>query len=660
MQFVGTRVSQRPRTRKSPNERGVALITALLLLMLLTGLSLAMVLTINSEMLVNGYYQNFRGSFYSADSGLAIVRQDMENQMAAKIETISASTAPYSDPNATATAVLSALKSSWANPSNPHSISISGSAPASFYIDPNSFTFSPSGTVVPTGNPATGTVTSWAYAFNYHLLAIGHAQGTQQNRIEEGGQLKVVVNVKSIIPPNFSGYGLYFQNYDACSDAPFASGTITGPAFTDGCLTFGTGNTNVFTNPVGCGGPGAGYQFSDGTCKVSPTSSYTYKGTTLKPTFQGGIFFNQDKPTLPANSFSQKQAVLDGIGVGSTNPSTTAMGNVLKNVNGNPYTGASGVYVPYSTDGSGNPTGFTGGGIYVNGDAGVALSTATVSTLTGYPNCTNCYLQQAYKITQGGTTTTITVTQVLNSSWNYLDPNSNYTNLGQGVTTICSGSCNTKTVIPGIPVQKDSAGSTILDNAAMLYVDGNVTALSGNIQDDTALTIASAKDITVTGSVTYLTAPVTTSANQKVPDAKTPCCDNPPTSFDTLIPGHDKGQALGLFTANGNVIPKIPSEGNLEIDASIATISQNGTGGLAISASSAMIDKLTIVGGRIHNSAYSTNGKLGSRDVFFDKRFGQNLAPPWFPSTSLSSTSGTASNSVITFNRQQWVVQSSY
>src|SRR5882672_1760509 len=66
--------------RRAGNERGVALITTLLLLMLLTGLTLAMAWSSRSDMLINGYYRNFRGSFYAADSGLNIVRQAALNQ----------------------------------------------------------------------------------------------------------------------------------------------------------------------------------------------------------------------------------------------------------------------------------------------------------------------------------------------------------------------------------------------------------------------------------------------------------------------------------------------------------------------------------------------------------------------------------------------------
>ena len=58
-------------------QHGVALITTMLLLLLLTAMSLTMVLSVSSDMLLTGYYGNYRGSFYAADSGLNIARQQV-------------------------------------------------------------------------------------------------------------------------------------------------------------------------------------------------------------------------------------------------------------------------------------------------------------------------------------------------------------------------------------------------------------------------------------------------------------------------------------------------------------------------------------------------------------------------------------------------------
>src|SRR5882724_7530268 len=71
------------RRQPTRNERGIALITTLLLLMLLSALTLAMAWSARSDMMINGYYRNFRGSFYAADSGLNIMRQGLNDEFIA-------------------------------------------------------------------------------------------------------------------------------------------------------------------------------------------------------------------------------------------------------------------------------------------------------------------------------------------------------------------------------------------------------------------------------------------------------------------------------------------------------------------------------------------------------------------------------------------------
>src|SRR5437660_12752791 len=83
MQCISVRIAKP--AQKRPPESGVALLTTLLLLLLLTGLSLAMVISVRSDMLINGYYRNFRGSFYAADSGLNAGRTAMVNGVVAAI-----------------------------------------------------------------------------------------------------------------------------------------------------------------------------------------------------------------------------------------------------------------------------------------------------------------------------------------------------------------------------------------------------------------------------------------------------------------------------------------------------------------------------------------------------------------------------------------------
>ncbi len=338
---------------------------------------------------------------------------------------------------------------------------------------------------------------------------------------------------------------------------------------------------------------------------------------------------NQPTIPLPANSYNQKEAVLDGIGNGGT-PSMQA---ILKNVSGAAYPAsapASGVYLPYFIDASnsntptfgssGTPPG-CGGGIYVEGNASVTVTAGTV-TSTSSP--------QIYTITQGSTVTTVTIDTLANS--------------GAGSTRIQQGA-SSKTIL-GNPTQCTSSNTTLRD-ATMLYVNGNITGLQGggqgvgSIQDTTALDIVANGSVTITGDILYKSEPVTLSQSGSTP-------------ADTLIPANNHGQTLGIFTANGNInLNNSQSNGNLEIDASIAALSYNGSGGLTNTGSS--INTLTIVGGRIQNTIQNIGAT--TRNVWFDRRYAQGgFSPPWFPSTTVTtSTTYTTPVPVVKANRVSWL-----
>ena len=106
-------------------------------------------------------------------------------------------------------------------------------------------------------------------------------------------------------------------------------------------------------------------------------------------------------------------------------------------------------------------------------------------------------------------------------------------------------------------------------------MDGNITKLAGPgqgkpaINDGTALTITAADNVTITGDILYKSEPVT-----GTPGASLPPGMPPGTPIDTLIPANDTGQALGIFTAKGDIqLANTQSNGNLEIDASpLATL----------------------------------------------------------------------------------------
>jgi hypothetical protein len=244
-----------------------------------------------------------------------------------------------------------------------------------------------------------------------------------------------------------------------------------------------------------------------------------------------------------------------------------------------------------------------------------------------------------YTIVQGGATTTITI-----------DPSAG----SAGTTTIVTigaPSGNGSQTINGVPQQFSPNGAP-MGADTMLYVNGNITGLSGPgqgqaaINNGVALTVTAAKDISVTGDLLYAKEPVQTTGTVD-------------TGLDSLIPGNDSGQVLGIFTAGGNVNLKNSqtSNNNLEIDASIATISQSGSGGIVNTGNA--INTLTIVGGRIQNTIQ--NIKSTTRNVLFDQRFaGGAFSPPWFPSTVINNVGNGNTSVVSTVQRSQWINQTEY
>jgi Tfp pilus assembly protein PilX len=610
--------------RRSPNrnQRGIALVTTLLLLSLLTAMSLTMVLSVSSDMLINGYYGNSRSSFYAADSGANIARQAMVAGIVAvvpanfnpAVQPIPPSTAGNVQNNITASyGAYKSLNTGYAANSWPQKFSITNPVLTQF-----------SCTVQGGGGTCaapTGAVTGYTYIFNYSINSIGQSQGAEAATLVDGGQLKIVVQPGGAPPTKqaFAAWGMFIDQYGLCSGGTLVPGLITGPVFTNGAWNFGSGGSGYeFTDKVGSVSAQAGYQ--NGSCVASSATS----ANGITPKFDAGFAMGQPAVPLPTDSFNQKGAVLDSMGASGA-PTQAQMNSTLKDAAGKAYpssgTPSAGVFLPVTVDPVSGAKSFTGGGILVAGDAQVTLSLPTGGNTTA----------QIYTIVQGGVTTTITV-----------DPAA-----GSAGTTTISSTLGTQT-ITGVPVQKDPSTGAVTRDATMLYVDGNITALKGpgagqpGIQDTTALTITAAKDVTVTGDVLYKTEPVTTGG----------------TTPDTLIAGNDHGQVLGIFTAAGNVnLANTQSSGNLEIDASVATISQGGSGGIVNTG--AGINTLKIVGGRIQNTIQNINST--TRNVYFDRRFANNgFAPPWFPSTTVTTTGPASAVATPTVTRNQWRYMSAY
>jgi Tfp pilus assembly protein PilX len=673
--------------RKRDSTRGVALIVTLLLLMLLVAMTLAMTIAVTSDTLITRYYRNFRASFYAADSGVNIARQYMLNQLSTNALAVGTNFAATGAPPLSSTDGSTALSNTLTAYSSATSIpggSGASSWPSKFHIVSSqagtlgttvgTATCTPVFTAPTTGTMNTGpyncttnlptctgtctsfAVTSFQYSYPYTITAIGQSLANEQTIVEDAGNLILNVNIgtATAYQQSFAAWGTFINSYPECS-SPFATGTLTGPFFTNGAWTFETGSY-IFTGKVGSVSTTFGYDFGN-NCYSSANPTYKSGSSTIAPTFQSGYTLGANSIPLPANDYSQKEAAVDGYGNQWTTATTAAQMDALMSADLKTYSGTvypstgttnNGVYLPYTTATTAScskPPCMTGGGIYVEGNANSVTLTAANPTVSG-----TVHNQQVFTITQG--TSTITTTTVT------IDMTANTTTISSQVG---NGTVTTNT-IAGVP--ENYSGATT-QPATMLYVDGTIgnsnnTGLSGPGQGEAAIengaqvTVTAKGNIDVTGDLLYQEEPVTTTQNQSVSSSltTTACCSGDPT--DTLIPYKTPPTGvLGLFTATGDIAEyNQQSNGNIEIDAALAMISTGGSGGWVNDGNA--INTITVVGGRVANQAKACN--CNTRNLYFDQRFAQGLAPPWYPSTTVTPTSSDSVTSVVpTVQRTQWL-----
>jgi Tfp pilus assembly protein PilX len=672
---------KRRRACRAESESGIALITVLFLLIIMTILGLTMVASINSDMMINGYYGNSRAAYYAADSGMNVARQYLSNQLQLQASTtkclgwgpnaLPGCTADPLTPNAATAAALANLHSTFggfssgqlnvANSNIPNgSASAVSSWPSSFIIQDSAtcqsnISNAPGSPVIQQNN-INGTVlnTRYTYTFNYVLCSTGTgaSSATQRAAVKELGTLILDIKAQDTHPPTFAGFGQFVNNQNACPGSYLTPGTYTGPNYTNGAWTLGNTGPYIFTGALTQSQPDIYYYGKNG-CTGSTSS--TMPGINI--TLQQGLQLNAPVIATPTDSFSQAWAVLDGLGSGegSNAPTSANLNGVLKNVSATAYPtagNATGVYLPYyrnTTTGQYN-LGYLdshgvaqpSGGIYVQGSASVVLSATT--DISANPT-------QTYTITQGSTVTTIV------------------TNPATNTTTFSSG--GTTQTINGIPENLASSPGTETPGT-LLYVNGTITGLSGPanpsdrstcasngsctdtvgtgntnpypaIQNNNMVTVAGSGDINITGNLLYANEPVTRNTADTL------------LTQQTTSPASNT-QVLGVFTANGSIILNSPySDNNLETDGSLAAIGSSSACGTSTCGfkTSNTINTWNNVGGQIQSNEFVCS--ITTANTYYDQRFSawNNFYPPWFPSTSTSGTNYTAQSPVLTPTQQR-------
>jgi Tfp pilus assembly protein PilX len=624
-------------------ERGVALVITLLILSLVTVLSLGMVIALSSQTLIGGYYRNYRGAFYAADSGLNIARQQLGVQLEALIPgtfALPPGNANACGSNANVAGAGTTVQANYAAPTTLNTGTASQSWNENFQIS-NATT----AVLVPVPGVNTYTCT-----YTYDITSVGSAQGSEQQTVEEQGKIMVVVNGPATQTNlSFAYFGAFVDRYPD-GLGPLVPGTMTGPMFTNNAWEFMAAippwtAPYIFTDPVGQHESQVDYWDSGWGQHWSTGTSWGSGANLVAPDFEQGLNLNQPVVTLSPNSFNQAEAVVDGLGTswGSGISQSQTVSNLaaagLQNASGQTYTGTStpGIYfnkqtAAYSTQSTPgttcpvnvSPPCMAGGGFYVEGGADVQLIPVGSRV-------------QEYVITQNGVSTTITVDPGA--------PASGTTPAIPATTTIVSGS--TTVTLNGVP--EDTVTGTP-QPSTMVYVDGTMYFHGpgegqGAIQDNAMITLTSNGDAIATGDVLYKTEPVT------VP-------------LDTLVPGVGN-QVLGIFTPTGSFITQdAQADQNIQVDGSIATIlpgsPPNCDGHNGGQLSYGHINTINNVGGMIQSCIYAAD--VNAENTWFDRRFTARpgFAPPWFPQTSLTLGGPQNSNaSLLPPQRIQWLSKSS-
>jgi hypothetical protein len=458
---------------------------------------------------------------------------------------------------------------------------------------------------------------------------MGTSQGSEQQTVTETGNITLVVNGQQAANSvSFAYFGGFVDIYTA-GIGPLVPGTMTGPMFTNNAWEFMANQAPwtapyIFTDPVGQVWSQADYWDTGWGQHWSSASSWGSGANLIAPNFQAGFFTSQPPVPLPTDSFNQAEAVIDRNGTLLTPAQTTSALTGLQNLSGQSYggTSTSGIFMNKGSTstacGAVTPPCMAGGGFYVEGGADVQLIPSGATA-------------QIYKITQSGVTTTITI-----------DP---ATNGGVGSTVITNGS--TTQTLNGVTMDDITAQAS-----TMVYVDGTMTFHGpgegqGAIQDNAMITLTANGDAIATGDVLYKTEPVS------IPQ-------------DALIPAvANMNQVLGIFTATGNFITQnSQADQNIEVDGSIATISTadsangcaSGKGGQL---SYGHINTFNNVGGMIQSCIYAAD--VNTENTWFDRRFTArpHFAPPWFPSTTITTGGPLPTNVTSQFQRVQWVNTSS-
>jgi Domain of unknown function (DUF4900) len=447
--------------------------------------------------------------------------------------------------------------------------------------------------------------------YKYTITSDGQVSPRFKRRVTLTGNFSVQLSLQS-----FALYALFTHVHTTPSGNPIwftNNTTFSGPVHTNGEFRFAFFPT--FTSKVESVNTSAWYNNTGSPLELATTAN-VQSGTRIDAPLVPPVSDPQSAPpanftlgapsvAMPASPFSQQ-----GVAVGRNPTDTTAVTTAQITGAIPELTGSgavpNGIYVPV-TDSANTCRSNIGesmkGGIYVQGDLNSLTMSVAGSTAV-------------YTLVQGSTTTTVTIdrgnnqTTVTSNGW--MAPPS-----GGGCPGVGAGPA-TRTFV-GVPKGWQGPGNP---NATMIYVNGNVNALSGTLQQNEQTTIAASNSITITGNVQYQTPP-----NPSDPTS------NPVNVLGLYASGGDI--VIGPSAPNNVIIQAVLMAGNMSSGYNSSVNVQNYNSGSprgSVNLLGGLIEKYYGPFGTFNASTGTQQTGYG-RAFTYDTRMSRGFTPPYFPTT---------------------------
>lgn len=660
--------------RTKSSERGIALISALMVMTILLALGIAVVYSTTVDTVVTKSQRVGEESFFAADAGVGIARRALAQAVSEEIDKIRNGITPfYSIPDSSVDVFpdVQVVPDPDTVPNDPFYQRVYARANDLVRISARdqrlddlngsrfSVEFKPlSGNISLTKTDSNNAVQ--IIVFHYALRVSGSTSAGGSATVNETGRLSANITLARQSSAgarsfSFSGFGAFFDVGDDPVNHPnylLSPGIYSGAVHTNSHFGFYTGWQYTFRNVVS---------------QVEPNIRDYLRGYVPIPTsdYQNSIHLSPDgykqvsNVPLPTNVFSQEYAVINNTGLTDRNAGGAPVDppSVIPTSGGNPVAvfDANGrvtadVLAANLRDATNHPPTVSGGalaqGVYISSSDGNNVDGAGIyvqndaADIQVYGDTSGNQVYVIQQTASSTTTTTITV------------------NYSANTTTISDGS-STRTY-SGVPTDKSNSKTdqTKWRKGAVVFVNGSINSLHGGkdstknqpaIASQTALTITATRSIRVTGDLKYAD-PVVNS-------------DGTPVSNISNVKN-----VLGLFTSDGNIYLDAKSAYStsglsIEIDAANCVFNSNTAndnqsptgieGGITTWYGSGHQtpgggDRIKLVGSDVekNNSIVDYSGG----DTFFDARFsGGTFRPPFFPGTNYSlGPPPTASVPIIT------------